>query len=92
LRSRKIEARRAQADLLRAAATEITSSMQIWLASRELDEASSLNATGRLGSDSSAGVVDALLVLAGRRLDCVRSLLATVGPDAVPIAANAGSQ
>ena len=75
LRTRKIEARRAQADLLRAAATQITSSTQVWLALRDLDEAAWLNATGRLGSESSAGLVDALLIVAGRRLDSVRTLL-----------------
>ena len=74
-RSRRIEARRAQADLLLAAPAQDTFSTQIRLALRELDEASSLNATGRLGSESSAGIVDALLILAGRRLDCVRTLL-----------------
>ena len=75
VRTRKIEARRAQADLLRAATTEITLSTQVWLALRDLDEAAWLNATGRLGSEASAGLVDALLIVAGRRLDSVRTLL-----------------
>jgi hypothetical protein len=74
-RSRRIEARRAQADLLLSAPTQDTLTIQIRLALRELDEASSLNATGRLGSESSGGIVDALLILAGRRLDCVRTLI-----------------
>ena len=74
-RNRRIEARRAQADLLLTASAEDTLSTEIRLALRELDEASSLNATGRLGPESSAGIVDALLTLAGRRLDCVRRLL-----------------
>jgi len=74
-RSRRIEARRAQADLLLAEPTQDTLSGQIQLALRELDEASALNAAGRLGSESSAGIVDALLILAGLRLDCVRRLL-----------------
>ena len=74
-RSRKIEARRAQADLLLTATNQDTLSTQIQLALRDLDEADWLNATGCLG-ESSAGMVDALLMMAGRRLDCVRTLLA----------------
>ena len=74
-RSRKIEARRAQADLLLTATNQDTLSTQIQLALRDLDEADWLNSTGCLG-ESSAGMVDALLMMAGRRLDCVRTLLA----------------
>jgi hypothetical protein len=37
-----------------------------------------------LGSESTLGMVDALLSLSGCRLDLVRALLRTFGADAVP--------
>ena len=84
-RKRRIEARRAQADLLLAATSQDAFTTQIRLAFRDLDEAATwLNATGSLGSESALGLVDALLTLSGCRLDLVRTLLRTFGADAVP--------
>jgi hypothetical protein len=84
-RKRRIEARRAQADLLLAATSQDAFTTQIRLAFRDLDEAATwLNATGSLGSESTLGMVDALLSLSGCRLDLVRALLRTFGADAVP--------
>ena len=82
-RSRRIAARRTQAELLRAATTQEAFRTQVRLALRDLDEAAMwLNATGSLGSASASGIVDALLTLGGCRLDLVRNLLRTFGPEA----------
>ena len=84
-RRRRIEARRAQADLLLAATNQDPFRTQIRLAFRDLDEATTwLNATGSLGAESALSMVDALLSLSGCRLDLVRTLLRTFGTDTVP--------
>ena len=81
-RKRRIDARRAQADLLLAATSQDAFRTQIRLAFRELDEAATwLNATASFDSESALRVVDALLSLSGCRLDSVRTVLRTLGPD-----------
>ena len=89
-RTRRIEARRAQANLLLAATNQDSLRTQVRLAVRDLDEAAMwLNAMGSVTSQSVLGLADALLRLSGCRLDRVRTLLGTFRADAVPSDANA---
>ena len=80
----KIEARREQASLLLEAATHDSVKAQIHLAMGDLDEASVwLKNDGQPSPQSVLGLVDAILIVVGRRLDLVRALLTTSGPEAV---------
>jgi hypothetical protein len=81
---RKIEARRAQADLLCAAARQVSVKTEIKRVERDLDETRVwLKGNQRVSSQSALQLVDAMLIAAGRRLDVIRTLLTTCGPDAL---------
>jgi hypothetical protein len=80
--NRKIEARRAQADLLLTAARHGSVKAEIKRAERDLEEAGVwLNGTGPVSPESALHLVDGMLIAAGRRLDLIRTLLTTSGPD-----------
>jgi len=79
---RKIEARRAQADLLWAAARHVSVKAEIKCAERDLDEAGVwLNGNQQVSPQSAHQLVDGMIIAAGRRLDLIRTLLTTGGPD-----------
>jgi hypothetical protein len=79
---RKIEARRAQANLLWAAARHVSVKAEIKRAERDLDEAGVwLKGNRQVCPQSALELVDGMLIAAGRRLDLIRTLLTTRGPD-----------
>ena len=79
---RKIQARRAQADLLWAAARHVSVKAEIKRAERDLEEAGVwLKANRQVCPQSALQLVDGMLIAVARRLDLIRTLLTTSGPD-----------
>ena len=78
----KIEARRAQAGLLRSAACHVSMKAEIKRAERDLDEAGVwLKGKQQVSPESALHLVDGMLIAAGRRLDLIRTLLTMSGPE-----------
>lgn len=79
----RIEARRAQAELLLATANHESVKAQIRLGLRDLDEAFMwLKMHDSVSPEFVEGIVRGLLTVTGCRLDGIRTLLRTSGPDA----------